>query len=462
MKARNKTFRRVTPNPPPSRRLPRALLAAGVASLFVLGAWQLWPERDFAPQESTRSIVPLSLEPPPIPSSLSKSGPEVAVVKKSLPEITPVVGEQREFELKAGQALIAALQDHGVDRQQAGRLALALETIYEARKLRAGQKFELTLTQSEAAEPVVESLAFRVGLDQQIVVERTLTGFTAAEKAVPHVRKVEARTLIVSGSLAAAAAESGVPQEPILEIVQQLAHQVDFKQDLREGDRIELTYERFLHPEEGIEHTGGLLSARLYLGDREAIEIYRYTTADGVISFYDGKGVSIETELARTPVVGGFLTSNYGPREHPVLKVLRMHKGMDFAAPKGSAVLAVRAGRIVKARRNGSFGKYIRIDHGKGLETAYAHLSAYRENLSEGDQVKQGEIIGYVGESGLATSPNLHYEVLRNGRQVDPRAVNLPPRLMLKGDELAQFRQFQQELETLFTEQDTNRDSGQG
>lgn len=382
--------------------------------------------------------------------------PAEEILERPIAKPAPVVAvDIRDFELESGQALVGALQEQGITREEAGLVAIALEPVFEARKLRAGQSFKLALASGDET-PQIQSLAFRVGIDQEIVIEWQGESFVAEERPIPYERRVEARMLTVSNSLAAAATSAEVPQEPILEIMQQLQHQVDFNRDLRSGDEIELTYERFIHPEEGLEHIGGLLSARLWLGDKPPLEIYRYTTADGVISFYDGEGVSIETELARTPVVGGFLTSNYGPRIHPLLGVARMHKGMDFAAPKGSAVVAVRGGRVMRASRNGSFGNYVRIDHGDGLETAYAHLSDYADGLEEGVRVKKGDVIGYVGESGLATSPNLHYEVLQNGKQIDPRAIELPPRIKLQGAELARFRQMQQDLKAVLAEQDNN------
>lgn len=401
-------------------------LLIGVA-LMVLG-WLQTPPEESLPIVQVKPLAPV--EPVAIPTAPTRSPPAV----------------QQEFELKTGQALVHALRDQGIEAGQSAEVAQALTAIFDVRKLRAGQRFTLTL-KPDSESPEIESLSFKVGLDRQIVIQPEGTAYVAEEREVPHERRIEAGTLVVRGSLGEAAEAAGVPQEVILEIVQQLGYRIDFNRDLREGDRIDLTYERFIHVDEGTEHVGGLLSARLQLENRAPIEIYRYTTRDGIVSFFDKDGESIETELARTPVVGGYLTSSYGPRLHPILRISRMHKGMDFAAPKGSAVVAVRAGRIARANRNGSFGKYIRIDHGNSIETAYAHLSAFREGLKKGDRVAKGETIGYVGESGLATSPSLHYEVLRNGRQVDPRAFKLPPRIRLQGEELARFRQRQETVQ---------------
>lgn len=399
------------------------------------------PEEDTGPSRAEIEVAPTVLSQRQTP--LTITAPEQAAV------------ERHTFVLKTGQALVTALQQQGISAQQAGKVALALQPVYQARKLRAGQAFELAATK-EGQKTRLQSLVFKTSPDRQVVIERSEDGFRAEERRVPRLRQIVARTLIVKGSLAGAAAAAEVPLEPVLEIEQQLRHKVDFKRRLKDGDTIDLTFERFVDPEEGVAHTGALLSARLRLGDRKAIEIYRYKTPDGIISFYDREGVSIETELARTPVVGGVLTSTYGLRDHPLLKIARMHKGMDYAAPKGSAVVVVRSGRVVRASRNGSFGNYVRIDHGDGIETAYAHLSKYREGLKKGDKVKQGDIIGYVGESGLATSPSLHYEVLRNGRQVNPRAIKLPPRIALKGEDLIAFRRLQQDLQAVFEQQDEN------
>lgn len=423
----------------------RPLILPAISVVALAAALWMLPSED----------SPTKSEPQPEPMA------EEAIAEvPPVPEVAPVAvpTQRRDFELKAGQALVDALQDQGISREQAGKVALALEGVFDARKLRAGQAFRMML-EPAGAGPGFVSLSFKVGVDRRIVIELGTDGLIAEERAIPHVRHIEARSLVVKGSLTAAAAAAEVPQDVILEIVQQLGHRVDFQRDLREGDQIDLTYERFVHPEDGLEHPGGLISARLLLSDRDPLEIYRYETGDGIVSFYNRDGVSIETELARTPVVGGFLTSSYGPRKHPVLRVMRMHRGMDFAAPKGSAVVAVRAGRIDRASRNGSFGKYVRIDHGKGLETAYAHLSNYREGLKKGDWVEQGAVIGYVGESGLATSPNLHYEVLKGGKQVDPRAIDLPPRVKLQDEDLAKFRQLQQELQAV-SEQSGNTASG--
>lgn len=410
-------------------------LFIGVA-LIVLG-WQQRPADEPAPRRTVQ-VEPLPQAPEPVVPAPAVDAPPAPV--------------QEEFELKSGQALVHALKDRGISGAQAGKLALALATVFDVRKLRAGQRFGLVL-KPDSPTPEIESLSFRVGLDRRVVVQAENDGFIAEERQVPHRRQIEAGSLVVRGSLGAAAEAADVPQEVILEIVQQLGYRIDFNRDLREGDRIDLTYERFVHAEEGVDHVGGLLSARLQLQNEAPIEIYRYTTSDGIVSFFDAGGASIETELARTPVVNGYLTSSYGPRRHPILRISRMHKGMDFAAPKGSAVVAVRSGVIKRANRNGSFGRYIRIDHGNSIATAYAHLSAFREGLKKGDQVRKGDIIGYVGESGLATSPSLHYEVLRNGRQVDPRSFDLPPRKTLQGEELARFRQRQETVRSVFLEQ---------
>lgn len=379
---------------------------------------------------------------PDVAQAVTEVVPEVApepAVEKAAP---PTV--QRRLTLAAGQTLTAALLKAGLERDRTQRVAAALAELVDLRELPAGQALQLKLSEAEGG-PRLQRLAFRPHVDREVVVEREADDYRAYAQPVPHERRVVASRFQVSGSLGASAVAADVPRRVVAALVRQLEHEVDFRRDLRAGDRVALTFERFHHTDTSEQHDGRLLSATLQLQDRR-IAIYRFETADGISSYFDADGVSIETRLARTPVVGGWLTSTYGLRHHPLLDRTRMHRGLDFAAPEGAAVVAVDGGRVERASRYGGFGNYVRIGHGEGLATAYAHLARYAEGIKPGARVKPGQIIGYVGESGLATSPSLHYEVLRNGEQVDPHSLELPPRLRLAGEELAAFRALQDRL----------------
>ena len=186
----------------------------------------------------------------------------------------------------------------------------------------------------------------------------------------------------------------------------------------------------------------------LRLRDR-AIEAYRYTNRDGSTGYYDGEGRPLRKWLLRTPVDGARLSSLFGPRRHPVLRFTRMHKGIDFAASTGTPIFAAADGQIEVQGRNRGYGKYVRIRHTSDYSTAYAHLSRFAAGLKAGRRVQQGQVIGYVGSSGLATGPHLHYEVLKGGTQVNPMGLKLAAAGALAGPDLRRFRQVRAELDEL-------------
>ncbi|MDZ7748621.1 MAG: peptidoglycan DD-metalloendopeptidase family protein [Halofilum sp. (in: g-proteobacteria)] len=242
----------------------------------------------------------------------------------------------------------------------------------------------------------------------------------------------------VEGSLYSSARKSGIPIPILLQAYRALGNRVDFQRALRDGDRVTMTYERFRHRGTTADHPGALLKVTLDQQTRD-ISLYRFEYRDRFAGFFDTSGASVETTLARTPVRRGRVSSAFGRRDHPVLGYTRMHEGLDFAAPRGTPVIAAGDGRIVRAERYGSYGRYVRIRHDTRLSTSYAHLSSYADGVSPGQRVTQGQTIGYVGATGLATGPNLHYEVQRDGQAVDPRRLNLPPKRELEGHALQAF-----------------------
>ena len=179
--------------------------------------------------------------------------------------------------------------------------------------------------------------------------------------------------------------------------------------------------------------------ANLKLSDR-SLPIYRMEFKDGHADYFQEDGRSIRKALMRTPINGGRLSSGYGMRHHPVLGYNKMHKGVDFAAPTGTKIYAAGDGVIESLGRNGGYGNYIRIRHNSTLKTAYAHMHRFEKGLRKGDRVRQGDVIGRVGTTGRSTGPHLHYEVLANGRQVNPRSVKLPTGEKLTGDRLAALK----------------------
>ena len=169
------------------------------------------------------------------------------------------------------------------------------------------------------------------------------------------------------------------------------------------------------------------------------MSLYRYQLADGRVDYFDAQGRSTRKALMRTPINGARLSSRYGMRRHPILGYSKMHKGLDFAVPRGTPVYAAGDGVVERASRHGAYGKYVRIRHNNDYTTGYAHLSGYAKGLFPGKRVQQGETIGFVGSTGRSTGPHLHYEIFRGGKHVNPLSVRLPTGVRLAGADLARF-----------------------
>lgn len=252
----------------------------------------------------------------------------------------------------------------------------------------------------------------------------------AATEPQRPARAVAAAT--VRTDLATALARLRVPDDILVQAGRVFAHAVDLQREVGPGDSFRLGYETL-----GDENR--LLFLWLRRGER-TLAVYRHTTKDGFTGYFDGEGRSVGSSLLRSPVQTIRVSSDYGMRRHPILGYSRMHRGIDFAAPDGAPVLAAGDGFIEALGTNGGYGRYVRIRHPRGRATAYAHLGAYAEGIGVGDAVRQGQVIGYVGASGLATGPHLHFEVLEGGVRVDPGSVTRTPWRVLAGAALSDFR----------------------
>jgi murein DD-endopeptidase MepM/ murein hydrolase activator NlpD len=214
---------------------------------------------------------------------------------------------------------------------------------------------------------------------------------------------------------------------------------IDFQRSIRSGDRFELLYEAKVTNTGTLVRYGNILYASLKLGSL-SYPLYRFKIKNGSTDFFDSNGHSAQKALMRTPINGARLSSRYGTRRHPILGFNKMHRGVDFAAPRGTPIFAAGSGTIVYRSRNGAYGNYIRIRHYSQYSTAYAHLSKFNSNVTKGSRVRQGQIIGYVGTTGRSTGAHLHYEILRRGRQTNPMRVKMPSGTRLKGPDQIKFK----------------------
>ena len=242
---------------------------------------------------------------------------------------------------------------------------------------------------------------------------------------------------IITNSLYSSAINKGIEPNIIIEFARIYGFQIDFQRDIWKNDSFQIIYETFLDSDNKVLDTGKILYANLILQGKEN-DLYIFKTKDGYEHF-DPAGRSVKKSLMKTPINGARLSSNFGVRKHPILGYNKMHRGTDFAAPEGTPIMASGDGKIVRARWCGGGGNCIKIKHNSTYSTVYAHLKNFSRGIREGARVKQGQIIGYVGSTGMSTGPHLHYEVIINGKKVNSQKLKLPSGKILKKKERELF-----------------------
>jgi murein DD-endopeptidase MepM/ murein hydrolase activator NlpD len=352
------------------------------------------------------------------------------------------VDNLQSLTVRSGDTLMNLLIKAGVPSDQGHAAIQALRKVYNPRSILPGQKITVTTRSDEAegAEALLHKVALRTDIERDVVVRRHDDGqFRASE--VKHELRTELvrSTGTIDSSLYVAGRNAGMPPSILIDLMRIYSWDVDFQRDIQPGDGFDIVFERLTTESGEKVRDGEIVYAELQLGG-SIRKFYRFVDEHGDSGYFDENGQSARKPLLRTPVDGARLTSRYGRRRHPVLRYTRMHRGVDFAAAPGTPVYAAGNGRIVYRGRKGAFGKYIKIRHNSQYHTAYAHLRSFRRGVTTGSRVKQGQIIGYVGSTGTATGPHLHFEVLVGGRQVNPLRVRLPSGRQLKGKQLVAFQ----------------------
>jgi murein DD-endopeptidase MepM/ murein hydrolase activator NlpD len=253
----------------------------------------------------------------------------------------------------------------------------------------------------------------------------------------------------IHSSLYEAGEREHVPHALMASFMRIYSHAIDFQRDIHPGDRFEVLYDQPMTSQGRAVGEGTIIYAAMTVGNKQK-PIYRVTFSDDTVDYFDAAGQSIRRALLRTPVAAARITSGYGMRMHPLLGYSKMHKGVDFGAPTGAPIFAAGNGTIEDIGFRNGYGRYIRIRHNGSLATAYAHMSRFGANMHQGAHVTQGQVIGYVGMSGRATGPHLHFEVIANGQQVNPMSVNLPAGRALDGKMLTAFRKGQSRIKQEF------------
>jgi len=338
-----------------------------------------------------------------------------------------------------GDTLMDVVLASGAKESEAAEAIGALKGVYNPRGLVPGQSVKVTLSPNDDDGSVqLNALDVITATSRDVSVVRERDAFSASLVEKPMSVSLVRAAGEIDSSLYEAGDAAGVPAAVIMQVIQAFSWDIDFQRDIQPGDTFEVVFERTQSADGRWSKTGKLRAAGLTVGGKERW-LYRHAASAGEDAFFDAQGKSARKAFLRTPIDGARLSSRFGMRNHPILGYTRMHRGVDFAAPTGTPIYAAANGVVDFVGHQRGYGRIVRLLHKGENETAYAHMSAFARGLRKGQAVKQGQVIGYVGMTGTATGPHLHYEVAVKGQQVNPMSIQIATNDRLEGRELRAF-----------------------
>ena len=362
-------------------------------------------------------------------------------LKKTLKEITNNLKPRFTYVnyiSKSGDTYQSIVNSLKINQNEKKEILNAISDEESLKILRTNKKFLFkfdNLLNEKISEFQIETdkkniiLFNRSKLDKKFFSKKITKNFTI---------KIVYKETIIQDSLYNSAINLGIKQNVIVEFARLYGFQVDFQRDIWKDDSFQIIYEEFTDENNKIIDTGDIIFANLNLQNND-LQLYRYEYEKNKVDFFDENGKSIKKTLMKTPINGARLSSSYGKRKHPILGYTKLHTGTDFAAPTGTPIMASGDGKVTKAGWCGGGGNCVKIKHNSKYQTVYAHMSKFGRGIKKGVRVKQGQIIGYVGSTGMSTGPHLHYEVIENGKKVNSQKLKLPSGKILKGKERKMF-----------------------
>ena len=341
-----------------------------------------------------------------------------------------------KYSIKNNDSVEKILKKFNVNDQDIKNISIKLKRKNLA-NIYSGRELNIIIKQLENGEFTVINLLYPVSNTSSIEVRKSQKGFIIKENILQLYKKEVVVKNSITNNLYSSAVNVDIEPNIIIEFARVFGFEVDFQRDIRKGDWFEIYYEKFEDDNGEVRDTGKIIYASMYVNGEE-INLYNFKYKNEE-EYYDIKGKSITKSLMKTPINGARLSSSFGMRKHPILGYNKMHRGTDFAAPSGTPIMASGSGTVTRARWCGGGGNCVKIKHNSTYETIYAHMKSFAKGIREGQKVKQGQIIGYVGSTGMSTGPHLHYEVVVNGKKVNSQRLKLPSGKILKGDSREKF-----------------------
>jgi len=374
-------------------------------------------------------------------STQIKSSFENIYFQKTIKEITNNLNPrytEKSFFSKSGDTHQTIINKLDISKKEKAVLLSTITSEKSLKVLKINQKF--TFKFDNLSEQKIIEFIIETDKKNEILFKKSKTEnkFLSEKIKKNFKKKLVYKETIITNSLYNSAIDLGIKPNIIIEFARLYGFQVDFQRDIWKNDSFQIIYEEFVNENKKIVDTGEIIFANLNLQNTD-LQLYKFEYEKNKIDYFDENGKSIKKTLMKTPINGARLSSSYGKRKHPILGYTKMHTGTDFAAPIGTPIMASGDGKVTKAGWCGGGGNCVKIKHNSKYQTVYAHMSKFGRGIKKGKRVKQGQVIGYVGSTGLSTGPHLHYEVIENGRKVNSQKLKLPSGKILRGEERKKF-----------------------
>lgn len=403
------------------QQFPRGHLLTTLVLAGILGLSVLVPNTGSSLPHQPETTLPLSL---PLPAQVATEEPEPEGPQRNWREIT----------VSSGDTLSRLLQNEGVSSAEVHLLVTSHESLAALARINPGETFRVEVRD----DGYLQALEYRPSRIERLFAERSADGWSVTEESREYLRQVRYAEAVIDDSLFLAGMSAGMSDGMIMKLANVFGWDIDFVLDVRQGDHFRLIYEELFLDGEKVGE-GDILMAEFWNDGRKVTAI-RYEDREGNSDYLDINGDSLRKEFIRTPVAFSRISSRFNlQRRHPVLNRIRAHRGIDYAAPRGTPIKAAGDGKVIFAGNRGGYGKVVILQHGQSYTTLYAHMNGFARGVRVGRRVRQGQTIGFVGSTGLATGPHLHYEFQVNGVHRNPLTVPLPKARGIPDNERTEF-----------------------
>ena len=343
------------------------------------------------------------------------------------------------YEIKKGDSIQKILQKNKISNNEIQAVIKQYKKYSNPNQLLTGNKIDIVIEKnlskkndslSKFSIPITKSTTIEINKDEE--------GKIVSKKIITKLyKKISYAENVILKNLYSSAIESNINPDTIIEFARIFGFEIDFQRDIRKNDYFKIVYDKYFDENGEFIKSGSILYAHMSVNARE-LTLYKFGD-DKNYGYFDINGKSVEKALMKTPINGARLSASFGMRKHPILGFNKMHRGTDFAAAMGTPIMASGSGTVILAKWCGGGGNCVKIKHNSTYETVYAHMKSFAKGIKRGKKLKQGQIIGYVGSTGVSTGPHLHYEVIVNGKRVNSQKLKLPSGKVLKDNERQLF-----------------------